>query len=220
MSEYKGQVPVKDSLTPIFKSGVVDLFRRSNSNLGQLAGNVLKSPAGVYQPSQQSARFEVPETTRSIFQIPSPSSVVIPPTSIQKTIIKQPEPVKRPTLSDYLARGKTEAQWYAETGQQSTLDAINKAKAYTSPEALRIGQTTGAGVQKIGNTVAQPGYTLRVDSGGNIQQVKDTSVKLPTGATANFDIPVKTPSAQLSSSASNNKSIFSPLNWLKKLFKK
>ena len=32
----------------------------------------------------------------------------------------------KPTLGEYRAKGKTAAQWYAETGRQSTLDAIGK----------------------------------------------------------------------------------------------
>jgi len=32
----------------------------------------------------------------------------------------------KPTLGEYRGRGKTAAQWYAETGKQSTLDAIGK----------------------------------------------------------------------------------------------
>jgi len=39
--------------------------------------------------------------------------------------IKLPEPQKRrKTLDEYLSSGRTAAQWYAETGQQSSLDAI------------------------------------------------------------------------------------------------
>lgn len=220
-SEYKGQAPVRDSLTPIFKSGIVDLFRRATTNLGQLAGDVLKSPAKVYQSSQPSARFEVPETTRSIFQIPSPSSVVIPPTSIQKTIIKQPEPVKQPTLSDYLARGKTEAQWYAETGQQSTLDAMNKAKAFTSPQSIAnfnsqiISSVSPEQARRIGQSVVA----------NRAQEKAQGGIKLPTGAIATVapanQSNTSQASAQLSGNVNNSKSVFSSgADWLKKLFKK
>jgi hypothetical protein len=39
-----------------------------------------------------------------------------------------PEPAQpQPTLTEYLARGKTAAQWYAETGRQSELDSIGAA---------------------------------------------------------------------------------------------
>lgn len=38
-------------------------------------------------------------------------------------------PVQQPSLNDYLAMGKTAAQWFAETGQQSTADALRAGGA-------------------------------------------------------------------------------------------
>lgn len=43
-------------------------------------------------------------------------------------IARENEP--KPTLEDYLSRGKTAAQYYAETGQQSTIDDINRKASF------------------------------------------------------------------------------------------
>lgn len=120
-----------------------------------------------------------------------------------------PEPKKavqsRPSLADYLAQGKTVAQYYAETGQQSTLDklggsqpkAIEQARyneAYASPSTVAQAQRYGAqgdgGVTSIkypsGQTVVSaPGTVLRADSEGQVQQIGIN------------DVPEKTRSAQL-----------------------
>lgn len=80
------------------------------------------------------------------------------PEGVPVTPQPEPEPTPQPTLQEYLDRGKTAAQWYAETGQQSSLDKINKESAFggvgnidaflkdasvANPE-LQVNKTTGA----------------------------------------------------------------------------
>jgi cell pole-organizing protein PopZ len=221
-SEYKGEVPTKTGREPIFKSGAVDLFKRTGTKVGQLAGDIFKTPAPVYQPSQQSQKFEVPENLSRIFQSPA-ASFALP--QVQKTAIALPQvqktAISKPTLSDYLAKGKTAAQWYAETGQQSTLDAMNKAKAFTSPQSIAnfnsqiISSVSPEQARRIGQSVVA----------NRAQEKAQGGIKLPTGAIATVapanQSNTSGASAQLSGSANNSKSVFSSAaDWLKKLFKK
>lgn len=105
----------------------------------------------------------------------------------------------QPTLQDYLSRGKTVEQWYAETGKLDTLNSlrsrgidpvqyargeeVNRAISpapvqgnFTPQQTSQIGSTSGKGVQSVtypsGRTInASPNTSLRADSSGNIQQV-------------------------------------------------
>lgn len=81
-SEFKGETPVDSKFSPIFKSGAVDLFKRAGSKVGQLAGNILKPPAPVYQGSTPSMSYEIPQAQQSIFSAPAPMSISIPSTQI------------------------------------------------------------------------------------------------------------------------------------------
>lgn len=210
-SEYKGEVPTQTGREPIFKSGVVDLFKRAGSTVGKLAGDVFKAPAQVYQPSQQSQKFTVPENLSRIFQSPT-ASFAIPQTT--RTAISQ---APKPTLADYLSRGKTAAQYYAETGQQSTLDSINKSRAFTSPQSI---QNSIQSANQIALSAPNVSPQLR-----EVQQREKAQggVQLPSGAVATVAPATQSntsgSSAQLSSP--DNKSVFSSAgDWLKRLFKR
>lgn len=105
-----------------------------------------------------------------------------------------------------------------------------QAPGLSISQARDIGSRSGMGVPAIktpNRTIQAPqGSNLRVDSGGEIQAVKNASVKLPrTGAIVDFSTPTKTVSAQLASpkastpSKSGGTNIFSKaVNAVKKLF--
>lgn len=121
----------------------------------------LETPVKVESPGSST-------TTSSPAEVVNPNQMqVTPGTSKVGGIGGLPEgmpvaaeqvPTAQPTLQEYLDRGKTAAQWYAETGQQSSLDQINKESAFggvgnidsflkdasvANPE-LQVNKTTGA----------------------------------------------------------------------------
>lgn len=213
VSEFKGEAPTQTGREPIFKSGMVDLFRKAGSTMGKLAGDVFKTPAAVYQPSQQSQKFAVPEALSRVFSAPSTANLSIPTTT--KTVVERIQPKVQPTLQDYLRMGKTEAQYYAETGQQSTLDEMNKARAFTAPI-----QETIQRANQIALSAPNVSPQLR-----EIQQREKAQggVQLPSGAVATVAPATQSNTSQSSAqlSSPDNKSVFSSAgDWLKRLFKR
>ena len=201
-SEYKGEVPTKTGREPIFKSGVVDLFKRTGTKVGQLAGDILKTPAPVYQPSQQSQKFEVPEALSRIFQSPT-ASFALP--QVQKTAIS------KPTLSDYLSRGKTAAQYFAETGQQSVADkygGVAKAVSYGAGQNMspaNANMTSAYTGQPAYQPVAkQPVKAISSGIGQNMSPANANMTSRYTGQPA-YQAPVSKKTSG---------------NWLSNLFKK
>ena len=118
------------------------------------------------------------------------------------------KPKQKPMLDDYLRAGKTAAQYYAETGQQSSVDAAGGA------DNLR-NRNASAGSQSVtypsGRTVnASPGYELRRDSSGSVQQVRSGDIKIPgTNYVADLEEePSNSPSAQINKTGSSSTSLF------------
>jgi len=73
------------------------------------------------------------------------------------------EPQLQPTMEDYLNRGKTAAQWYAETGRQGTLDVIgsqaSKGGVGNFNQFLETGRPANADLSvnpQTGETYATP----------------------------------------------------------------
>lgn len=212
-SEFKGEAPTQTGREPIFKSGVVDLFRKAGSTMGKLAGDVFKTPAQVYQPSQKSQKFAVPEALSRVFSAPSTANLSIPTTT--KTVVERIQPKVQPTLQDYLRMGKTEAQYFAETGQQSTLDEMNRARAFTAPI-----QETIQRANQIALSAPDVSPQLR-----EIQQREKAQggIQLPSGAVATVAPATQSNTSQSSAqlSSPDNKSVFSSAgDWLKRLFKR
>ena len=226
-SEYKGDVPVKTSSTPIFKSGVVDLFKRSSQKLGQLAQPFMNEPAPVYQSSIRSGSYNIPEASQSVFQMPTAESLQIPQTS--KTFISRVEPPKpefKPSLQDYLNQGKSVAQWFAEVEGQDKLDALQK-KGYDPrsnkiPDEYKNIQKTISDTNKLASSIT-PEMAKSI-SDMEAQEKKLGGIELKAGSGVIYPTaPVKEsqPSAQLSSSVKPGTSIFSSVSdWVKKLFKR
>jgi len=211
VSEFKGEAPTQTGREPIFKSGVVDLFRKAGSTMGKLAGDIFKTPAQVYQPSQQSQKFAVPEALSRVFATPSTTNLSVPTTT--RTVVERIQPKAQPTLQDYLRMGKTEAQYYAETGQQSTLDEMNKARAFTAPI-----QETIQRANQIALSAPDVSPQLR-----SIQEREKTQggVQLPSGAIATVAPATQSSQSSAQLSSPDNKSVFSSAgDWLKRLFKR
>lgn len=125
----------------------------------------------------------------SVAPKPIPAPVPTPP--------QKPQPQKQPSLQDYLSRGKTEAQWYAETGQQSTLDERNRNPQPSAPSASQVSQMQSSGTpsssyQTVDGRVvnASPGQVISMGSDGWAQQNRP------------YESPVKDASAQLASNPS------------------
>ena len=225
-SEYKGDVPVKTSSSPIFKSGVVDLFKRSSQKLGQLAQPFMNEPAPVYQSSIRSGSYNIPEASQSVFQMPTAESLQIPQTS--KTFISRVEPPKprvKPSLQDYLNQGKSVAQWFAEVEGQDKLDALQK-KGYDPrsnkiPDEYKNIQRTISDTNKIASSVS-PEVAQRISEGMSKQRAEEeAAIKSGVGLKSVAPSVQSQPSAQLSSSVKPGTSIFSSVsNWVKRLFKR
>ncbi len=220
-SEYKGDVPVKTSSSPIFKSGVVDLFKRSSQKLGQLAQPFMNEPAPVYQSSIRSGSYNIPEASQSVFQMPTAESLQIPQTS--KTFISK---VVKPSLQDYLNQGKSVAQWFAEVEGQDKLDALQK-KGYDPrsnkiPDEYKNIQKTISDTNKLASSIT-PEMAKSI-SDMEAQEKKLGGIELKAGSGVIYPTaPVKEsqPSAQLSSSVKPGTSIFSSVSdWVKRLFKR
>jgi hypothetical protein len=125
--------------------------------------------------------------------------------SVQKSVYKAP------TLADYLAKGKTSAQYYAETGQQSTLDAINKYAGTALPSQIN---EYGYRVQNV-PAGSSPAYEQLL----RLEEDPKTASSGPIGSTSNWNDAGK--SASLSNSAQASiKSGSTVKDWLQNLFKK
>ena len=207
-SEYKGEVPTKTGREPIFKSGVVDLFKRTGTKVGQLAGDILKTPAPVYQPSQQSQKFEVPEALSRIFQSPT-ASFALP--QVQKTAIS------KPTLSDYLAKGKTAAQYFAETGQQSIADSYGGAEK-AAAQIKNIAPYTGMSTNQVANQILTGAYKAGVSpkavTSGPYQSSSPANANMTSAYTGQpaYQAPVVSKPQSTQSTSKDN--------WLQQLFKR
>ncbi len=88
--------------------------------------------------------------------IPGVGSVPAPP------VAPPQEPKRQPTLAEYRAQGKTVAQWYAETGQQSTLDALG------ADPRTDVNMETGE-ITKVGEG-RHPSRLRTLDGGGGKTQ--------------------------------------------------
>lgn len=66
----------------------------------------------------------------------------------------------KPTLQDYLNQGKTAAQWYAETGQQSTLDSIRR------DPTIKFDDRTGAIASQEPKQATSQAVTQAIQSAG------------------------------------------------------
>lgn len=85
-------------------------------------------------------------------------------------------PAPQPTLQDYLNKGKTAAQWYAETGRQSTLDAIDKDP--NQKIDLNTGQASIVGGPRSGEAKVNPNtgqiyFQPEPDMGPNTATLQD-----------------------------------------------
>ncbi len=175
-----------------------------------------QSQALINQLRQQygdSSKYDQKDLENIIASIPeilTQTPNISAPKKIAKKIAK-----KKPSLSDYLARGKTAAQWYAETGQQSSLDSIIKSggkldksgnitfgpnvafqqSQIAPPETIRKINESGSGTQAKG---LPSGYTTSIESGGQWGQTTQPGVS-----------PTKSASAQLSPNTRNKPSLFS-----------
>lgn len=125
-SEYKGEKPVKSATSPIFKSGVVNLFKKGATQPGQLAKQFLEAPAPVYQSSIKSGSYNIPEASKSVFQAPNVQSIQIPQTT--KKVIYKPKPKSSSSKSSSTV--------------QKTISDTNKIASSVSPEvAQRISES-------------------------------------------------------------------------------
>lgn len=209
-SEYKGEKPVKSATSPIFKSGVVNLFKKGATQPGQLAKQFLEAPAPVYQSSIKSGSYNIPEASRSVFQAPSVESIQMPQTTRKA--------VSKPSLSDYLNKGKTVAQWYAEVAGQDKLDALQR-KGYDPrsnkiPDEYKNIQKTISDTNKIASSVS-PEVAQRISESMLKQRAEDEAA-IKSGVGLKSVAPAREQSsAKIIRTPSTSKS-----NWLKELFKR
>lgn len=126
----------------------------------------------------------------------------------------------KPSLQDYLNMGKTAAQWYAETGQQSTLDeigrdtrsnidlksgAISRVGESPKPSGSSIQQTRQSGRSAVELLKANPittsptPYREVSDSSGSTQVVREG------------EVPISQRSAQVRPGTDTSKGIFNRL---------
>lgn len=115
---------------------------------------------------------------------------------------EKPKPQPRPSLDDYLRMGKTVAQYFAETGQQSTLDSLQSQGYNPATNANPYnpyndtGKQMSVGPQQgVSNaiTAASQGYTYVSPSGNRIPNYTPANANMTDASTG---LPVyRAPSA-------------------------
>lgn len=136
-----------DIRDPFFKSGQVDLFKKFLTPGAEESGaltletfnkDFFESPEQVQSVYRgTSLAPKAAENIKNLFRTRYAGSEYdqgdvekilsgLPSDLSFTPDLRQPKKAARPTLQDYLNQGKTAAQWYAETGRQSSLDAIRK----------------------------------------------------------------------------------------------
>jgi hypothetical protein len=144
-SEFKGETPVDSRFSPIFKSGAVDLFKRAGSKVGQLAGDIFKKPAPVYQGATPSMSYEIPQAQRSIFSAPAPMSVSIP--STQRTAISTVPKVSSGGSSGSSGSGSSRSSAPSSPNLASITPSVaSRATAIQRAEQKQGGIKVGSGV--------------------------------------------------------------------------
>ncbi len=113
---FKGEKQSLSADAPIFKSNAASLFSEAGDRAGKFVKGIGNNLASIYKPHPFSKTIAQPEKIMSVDEPQMSRDISIPETTRER--------YKQPTLSDYLSQGKTAAQFYAETGQQSTLDSI------------------------------------------------------------------------------------------------
>lgn len=84
-SEFKGESPTGSRINPIFNTGALDLFKREGTKSAQLAGDLFKSPAKVYQGTTKSKTYEVPQASKSVFATPQANQIRLP--ALEKILV-------------------------------------------------------------------------------------------------------------------------------------
>lgn len=79
-------------------------------------------------------------------------------------LVPPPEPERQPSIDEYLSKGKTVEQWYAETGRQSELDAIRRSGGDPVAQAKDITNRQAGGVSSGSNQNFTPAYANYTDA--------------------------------------------------------
>lgn len=145
-----------------------------------------QKPAAMSTPQpQMSFARNIPQM--SVASKPMMSQTPVAP--IKPVPVPTPPPAPqqpRPTLQDYLSRGKTEAQYYAETGQQSTLDAINREPWNNAGQQMSVGQQQGVSnavnAASSGNQYVSPSGNVVQNYTPSQANMTDASTGLPVVA--------------------------------------
>ena len=110
--------------------------------------NMSYAPQMSFERSQSSVTPQVskPQATPQMsFARNVPQMSVAPKPQMSPAPVAPQRPQQsRASLEDYLRMGKTKEQYYAETGQQSTLDQINRAPWNYTGSQMSVGPQQGA----------------------------------------------------------------------------
>lgn len=79
-------------------------------------------------------------------------------------LVPPPEPERQPSIDEYLSKGKTVEQWYAETGRQSELNAIRRSGGDPVAQAKDITNRQAGGVSSGSNQNSTPAYANYTDA--------------------------------------------------------
>lgn len=192
-----------------------DFYQDPSRIASVFKGTGLEEPATQQFRDYFSKQYANPEFDQSdVSRITQGINLNLPDYGIQTPQRAPQEPP--PSLEDYLSKGKTVEQWYAETGQQGTLDQMrqqgvdpranaqqqsyNPQSASASGSSGFAGGTSGGGYGgggggSWGPAKPAPG-TYITNAGGQTQQVSNTGV------------PTSQPSAQLTYQATQSPSLF------------
>jgi len=93
---------------------------------------------------------------------------------------------QQPSLQDYLNQGKTEAQWYAETGRQSDFDQLRKSGGDTRAYAQDVSNRQAGGISSGANQNFTPAYANYTDAKTGAASYQPPRAIQPAQQNANY----------------------------------
>ena len=152
--EGQGQADTYNKSVGDYLGSIPKIFSGTNWQMGapKSAKNAFSQASLAYKTPQMSTE---PKPAMSVAPSISKPQMSVAPKQVMSMApkpIKSPAPVapqkkqpqqSRASLDDYLRMGKTKEQYYAETGQQSTLDAINREPWNHTSSQMSVGPQQG-----------------------------------------------------------------------------
>lgn len=206
--DYLGSIPSVLKSTFSFK----DTPKPTSPRLS--FGSITKTDAAPNMSYAVNPQMNFNRNTPQMSVAPSSKMTAVPQMSFARSNAPKPniapkmslaKPQQRLSLDDYLRMGKTAAQWYAETGQQSTMDSMRSSGQWNdSGKPMSVGPQQG--VTNAINAAAS-GQTYVSPSGNAIPNYSPANANM-TDASTGLPVVGK-PSVYAIASLANGKTLYS-----------